>query len=366
LNFALLAALAAASTLVVIWVGYPAALAIIARLRPVVPPRERRTLRGVSVIVATRETGEALAHRVQDLMAQHFKSLEVVVGIDSAAPGDGGVLRGMEGVRWVKATGAPGKAGALNAAVSLAAGEVLVFADVAQRFDPGAVGALVEALANPALGIVSGELKIGEDDRPRSPSEWYWRYERWVRATEAVVASTIGVTGAIYAMPRALWAPLPSGCILDDLHTPMRLVLAGHRVGFERKAVAVDSRRFAGSRESARKVRTQTGLFQLLAILPGVLSPRRNPVFLSFLFHKVLRLFTPLCALVLVASVGLLVVGGAYQAWGRVGVALVVTLASLPLLLGRIRAALGEAALIQWALVRATINGFRGRWDVWT
>ena len=50
----------------------------------------------------------------------------------------------------------------------------------------------------------------------------------------------IGTTGAIYAMRRACWQPLPDGTILDDLLAPMRAVLAGWRVVFEPRALAFD------------------------------------------------------------------------------------------------------------------------------
>ena len=48
---------------------------------------------------------------------------------------------------------------------------------------------------------------------------------------------------------RALWAPLRDGLILDDLYVPMRLVLAGHRVGFAPQARAVDGRTFTARQE---------------------------------------------------------------------------------------------------------------------
>lgn len=365
MTLAFFAALGAALALAAIWFGYPVVMAALAALRTRTVPDGRRAVRSVTVILATRETGEPLVQRVQDLLAQEWAPLQVVVGIDASTDGDGTRVSGVDRLRWVKATGAPGKAGALNAAVAQATGDVLVFADVAQRFRPGAVAALVDALQHPAYGAVSGELWIGEDDRPRSPSEWYWKYERWVRDTEARVHSAVGVTGAIYAMPRSLWRPLPDGCILDDVHTPMRLALAGYRIGFTRAAVAVDGRRFAGAREYARKVRTQTGIFQLLALLPALRSPSANPLFFPFLFHKLLRLLTPLLAAVLVAAAGVLVGMSAYRAFGVAGPCVAGGLALAPLLHRGIRGAAGEGVLMQWALVRATINGMRGRWDVW-
>ena len=134
-------------------------------------------------------------------------------------------------------------------------------------------------------------------------AERYWRLERWLRKWEARLHSSVGVTGAIYAMRRELWKPLPANLILDDVYLPMRLVLDGWRVGFTDQARARDVRRFEAGQEYRRKVRTLTGVIQVCAWLPGVLNPVRNPIWLQFVFHKLLRLLTPY--LVVIALVGM-------------------------------------------------------------
>ena len=50
----------------------------------------------------------------------------------------------------------------------------------------------------------------------------YWRYEKQIRRDESAIASTLGATGAMYAMRRSLWRPLPEDTILDDVLAPMR------------------------------------------------------------------------------------------------------------------------------------------------
>jgi cellulose synthase/poly-beta-1,6-N-acetylglucosamine synthase-like glycosyltransferase len=262
-----------------------------------------------------------------------------------------------------------GKAATLNAAVREAAGEVLVFTDTGQTFDRMAIRRLVDALAAPGLGAASGRLEIASGADGPSLSERYWRYERWIRRSESQVHSTVGVTGAIYAMPRALWAALPSGLILDDLFVPMRLVLAGYRIGFVDDARATDSRRFDTQQEFRRKTRTLTGVIQLCAWLPGVLVPVRNPVWLQFVFHKLLRLLTPY----------LLVLALAGTLWGLVTrvpmarlapAAALAAIAAVVLLFAprvgpRLRAAAVQGAALQGAVIVAAYNGLRGRWDVW-
>ena len=85
----------------------------------------------------------------------------------------------------------------------------------------------------PGVGAASGRLELAAGaNAPSLPLRLYWSLERWLRRREADVHSAVGVTGAIYAMRRELWTPLPAGLILDDLYVPMRLVLRrpAHRV----------------------------------------------------------------------------------------------------------------------------------------
>jgi hypothetical protein len=72
----------------------------------------------------------------------------------------------------------------------------------------------------------------------------------------------------------------------------MRARLRGRRVVFEPAAKAFDTAA-ESKREFQRKVRTLSGNFQLLMLLPGILSPLRNPSWFDFVSHKLCRLFVP-------------------------------------------------------------------------
>ena len=102
----------------------------------------------------------------------------------------------------------------------------------------------------------------------------------------------VGVTGALYAMRRALFVEMPAGLILDDVFQPMQVLRQGRRVLFLPEAIATDTVFTVPGKEFGRKVRTLTGNFQLLSILPWLLTPT-NPVLFRFVSHKLLRLFVP-------------------------------------------------------------------------
>ncbi|MEQ1693852.1 MAG: glycosyltransferase, partial [Gemmatimonas sp.] len=223
--------------ILLIWIGYPIAvwgLALVIR-RPIRPDYERARSRRVSVVLATREHAAIIEARVSNLLdTEHPSSLiDVIVALDAEGARATRESLGHLDPR-VHAVGgdAPGgKAATLNAGVRAAAGDVLIMADSAQRFDRRTIPELVACLEDERFAAVSGALSLG-DRGGRSPVHAYWRMEKWLRYNESLLHSSIGVTGAVYATRRTAWPVIPPGTLLDDVFVPMSLVLAGHRVGF--------------------------------------------------------------------------------------------------------------------------------------
>ncbi len=360
------------------WVVYPLVVWSISRI--VRPPEQTEpgAWPSVTAILATRDDVATIAARVEDFFRADYPAdrLSVVVGVDAATPAMLEAIRngcGSLTVTVVPSDAAGGKASGLNAAVREATGDVLVFSDSQQRFAGNAIRVLVARLASDArLGAVGGALQLPGDRpgaRARTPVEWYWVMERQLRAAEARLHSSVGLSGSIYAMWRRDWQPMPAGLILDDVWLPMRLVLDGRRVGYELAAHAWDARSTTAAQEKVRKVRTLTGNFQLMAWLPALLVPFRNPIWVQFVSHKVVRLVTPWLLIALVTgSVGTLasvlpasVVPTAVAMIGVAVTALLVT--------RRTRGAVVRMAQWGWSLqvavVEATVNGLRGQWNVW-
>jgi biofilm PGA synthesis N-glycosyltransferase PgaC len=358
--------------LVIIWIGYPVAMIILAGLKrrgPApesaisIPPR-------VSLIIASRESRSEITARVEDAVQHRRPDLpfEIVVGLDvrgGEAPDRFGALE--PGVRFVRGDEPGGKACALNAAVRSATGEVLVFTDTFQRFDADTIDRLIKALEDRRFGAVSGALHLPEGTGSGRLLRAYWTLERSLRTAEAVIHSAIGLSGSVSAIRREAWIPLPSGLILDDLYLPMRMVLDGWRIGFEPAAVAHERRPPDPAKEYLRKTRTLTGVLQLCVWLPGVLNPAKNPVWAQFVLHKLARFLTPFL-LVTTAVSAALQVQSRFAPWQRIvflGVLLV------PLAMpGRVGAALRGTVrlgfLLQWATLKALWNARDGRWEVWT
>ena len=260
---------------------------------------------GVSVIIAARDEGQRLPARIDNILASDYPRdrLQIIVASDGSLDDTAEELAPYANQITLLLLPPAGKAGALNAGVRAASHALLVFADARQRFAPDAIRRLVSHFDDRAIGAVSGELMLDPGGSTIGDGVGaYWTYEKWLRRREAIVGSTLGVTGAIYAMRRALWRPLPADTILDDVMAPMRVVLAGYRVTFDDQARAYDEAAHDASAELRRKSRTLAGNYQLLAREPRLLVPLVNPVWLQFVSHKVGRLMVPYALVAMLAS----------------------------------------------------------------
>lgn len=297
---------AAAALLGFTYVGYPLLVMAQARLRP--RPVARGDARPTVTAILTVYDGAAgLAAKLDNLLGQDYPPgrLDIVVACDGCSDDSAAIARGYadRGVTVLEFAQRRGKAACLGDAVAVATGELLLMVDVRQRLEPDALARLVACLGDPAVGVAAGELRFEDPDTGFAASvDAYWKYEKAIRLAESASGSAIGVSGALYAIRRALFPAVPAGTVLDDVYVPMDVVRRGHRVVLEEGAVAWDRASASSGDERRRKLRTLAGNFQLVALAPWLLLPVANPAWLRFVSHKLLRLLSPWLLLALAAS----------------------------------------------------------------
>jgi poly-beta-1,6-N-acetyl-D-glucosamine synthase len=300
-----------------IYAGYPVVALLRARLRPRTVARavERRSHPAttpfpdrrvhalapkVSVVVVAYNEAASIEARLENLLALDYPAnqLEIIVGSDGSTDNTVELARRYQpfGVRVHAFNHRGGKPAVLNALVPQASGEIVLFADARQRFEPATLRALVANFADPAVGAVSGELMLEAAEGTANAGHgaaMYWRYEKMIRSAESRADSTVGATGAIYAIRRSLFAPIPDDTLLDDVLIPLRIVRQGYRVIFEPAARAFDRMSATAAQEFGRKARTIAGTFQLFSRERWLFSPRRNRLWFATMSHKGIRLLLP-------------------------------------------------------------------------
>ncbi len=319
-----------ASSIVLFWcslailfltfLGYPLIVGLLARLggRTALKPQSA-SLPAVSVVVVAHNESARIADRIRNLLASDYplERVEIIVVSDGSTDSTSAVVTSLQhpSVSLIESPERRGKAAGLNSGVAAARGEIIVFADARQTFERTAIRELASNFHDPQVGAVGGELLIESASTAVGGGvDFYWRLEKFIRKSESAFDSTIGCTGAIYAVRRQLFRPIPNDTILDDVVVPMQIVLAGYRVIFDETAIARDPQQTDPDREHRRKRRTLAGNFQMLFRHSAWLFPWRNRACCQLICHKYLRLVAPLFLLLLFISNALLIHRQFYRA----------------------------------------------------
>jgi cellulose synthase/poly-beta-1,6-N-acetylglucosamine synthase-like glycosyltransferase len=255
----------------------------------------------VSLLVVAHNEAALIDARIQNLLSLDYPRdrLEIIVASDGSTDTTVDRARGYveADIQVVAFERRRGKPAVLNDLIPGLRGEIVVLADARQRFEVGALRVLTAPFGDGLVGAVSGELVLSDIPEGAGGMEGlslYWRYEKFIRRSESQLDSTVGATGAIYAIRRDLFEPIPDDTILDDVLIPLRIARRGYRVLFEPRARAYDRAPTSSGEELVRKVRTLAGNFQLFARERWLLSPFRNRLWFQTLSHKGLRLVAPL------------------------------------------------------------------------
>jgi len=277
---------------------YPAAIYLAARLRGRAPVVDAGSedLPSVTIIIVAHNEEHIIDRKIDNCLELDYPPdrLEVCVVSDGSTDGTADILRARDDIVFLEDAENRGKPHQLNRAMERVSSDLLVFSDSRQIFDRAALRMLVRNFSDERVGCVSGELVFTTPEDPTGSSiGLYWAYEKAIRQAESSVDSTLGVTGAIYAVRRELAAPIPDDTVLDDIEIPLRAFQKGYRVIFEPEAKAFDTPSTDIHTEFRRKTRTLAGNYQLFARNGWLFIPWKNRIFLQALSHKFFRLLVP-------------------------------------------------------------------------
>jgi glycosyltransferase involved in cell wall biosynthesis len=285
----------AVALIVYAWAGYPLILmALAARLdRRVV---KRRIAPPVTFVITAYNEAPRLRAKIENTLAQRYPApqFEVIVASDCSDDGTDAIACEYGRVRLVRAPERRGKEAAQQLALEAAAGEIIVFSDVATALPPDAVAGIVANFADPSVGCVSSVDRFVDRDGRVSGEGAYVRYEMWLRRLETRVAGLVGLSGSFFAARRDVCRPWPVDrqsdftTALNAARLGFRAVLDEETAGFYRN---VDDDRAEGG----RKVRTIVRGLAVLARNADMLNPWRYGWFAwQLASHKLCRWLVPL------------------------------------------------------------------------
>lgn len=198
----------------------------------------------VSVVVPAYNEAVGIEAAVRSLVASDYPDLEIVVVDDGSTDSTGDIVEGLAipGVRLVRQDNG-GKAAALNAGIAAARHDVLVLVDGDTVFQPDTVRELVQPLADPRVGAVAGNTKVGN----RGGVLGRWQHLEYVvgfnldRRMLDIFGCITTVAGAVGAFRRDTLdrvGGLSLDTLAEDTDLTMAVLRSGYRVVYQPSAVA--------------------------------------------------------------------------------------------------------------------------------
>jgi cellulose synthase/poly-beta-1,6-N-acetylglucosamine synthase-like glycosyltransferase len=261
----------------------------------------------VSVLIAAYNEEAVIEDRLRNALAMDYpaEKLEIMVGSDGSTDRTAEIVRGYADsrVRLQDFSRRRGKAAVLNSSVPELKGEILLFSDANTQVDSAAVRKLVRWFPDPRVGAVCGRLVLTDPLTGKNVDSLYWKYETFLKQCEGRLGALLGANGAIYAIRKAAFTPIPDETILDDFTIPLLAKLrTGCMIVYDSEAVAREETPPELGMEFLRRSRIGAGGFQSLGLVWRLLHPRWGWTAWALVSHKILRWLCPFFLLGMLAS----------------------------------------------------------------
>ncbi|UQA94101.1 bifunctional polysaccharide deacetylase/glycosyltransferase family 2 protein [Streptomyces halobius] len=207
-------------------------------------PRLREVTDPVTVLVPAYNEEAGIESTVRSLLAATHPYLQIVVIDDGSTDDTADIAARIDDPRVLVVRQAnAGKAAALNTGLAHAAHDIVVMVDADTVFEPDAVYRLIQPLAHPAVGAVSGNTKVG--NRRRLLGRWQhleyvfgFNLDRRMFEVLECMPTVPGAIGAFRLDALMGVGGVSEDTLAEDTDLTMALWQAGWRVVYEESAIA--------------------------------------------------------------------------------------------------------------------------------
>ena len=271
----------------------------------------------VSVIIPAYNEERVIESSIHRILASDYPHMEVIVADDGSKDRTSAIVAAAFGgnprVRLMTMVNG-GKASALNRALAVAQGEIVVALDADTQFEPQTIARLVRWFENARVGAVAGNAKVG--NRVNLVTRWqaveYVTAQNIERRALTRFGAIMVVPGAVGAWRRSALSEVggyPEDTLAEDQDLTIAIQRAGWKVCYDEDAVAWTEAPETLGALSKQRFRWAFGTLQCLWKHRAVLWARK-PAGLSFvgmpqawLFQILFALISPLIDLALAVSI---------------------------------------------------------------
>ena len=287
-----------------VYAGYPVLLWLMRAVGLAKPNLVGNLEPTVTILISAYNEVGVITEKISNTLSLDYPidKLEIIVISDCSDDGTDEAVQAFNrpNVKLLRMPDRGGKTLGLNAAVQVSLGEILVFSDANAMYEQQALRNITRNFFDPKVGAVIGESAYADSEGNAQESEsLYWKYETNIKVLETSIGSVVGGDGAIYAIRKTLYKPMPADA-LSDFVNPIQIVMSGYRCIYEPTAKSIEEATDNMEKEFRRKVRIVNRAWRALWAMPSVLNPFKYGFFsIEVLSHKLLRWLVPGILLVL-------------------------------------------------------------------
>ena len=262
----------------------------------------------ISLITIVRDGDDIIRKKIENSLSLDYPSndYEIIIFSDGPFRSVEGGVKGINHPRIILKSSEQhqGKNSALNEAVRIALGEVIVFSDADAMLGKDAIMNLAKYFSDESIGGVCGRIIIIDDKADLSRAQkTYYSFDSDIKKYESEIGSVTSNYGVISAVRKRLIQPIPL-TVTDDLFIAMSVVEQGFRFVFESGAIAFMKAPSRKPRdEISRRRRIVVRSLSGIMIKRKVLNPYHYGLFsINLLLNKVLRRLLPIFLAALFSS----------------------------------------------------------------
>lgn len=356
---------------------YPAFMILLGYLLPQKYPGGTGDLPYVTIIIPTYNEEKVIAERVKNLEGLQYPSekLQVII-IDSGSKDDTFNIAQESSSSShldclsLRQEERKGKANAVNYATQYAKGEIIIVSDANALFEKDSIQQIVKPFADKKIGGAGGRFITLGTNLVGKGEELYWSIEGRIRKAESTLYSITNFSGEFNSFRKDLGIVLDERSLAEDFDLSLQIIERGYRLVYMPEAIvyepAVEHSHDLIKQKKRRAVGTLQVIFKHIGIF---LKPKLFLFNLLLFFHKVLRVFTPIIAIVLILILGLYInsleYSNKYEALGISAVAVLALIAVIEVVFRKgILRKLYYFLLVQYSYVLAWIEFLTGRYKV--
>ncbi len=279
------------------YIGYPLLIALAVKFihGPIPTPVSDVS---VTLLITAYNEENVIEKKIENSLNLDYPSekLQIIVAADGSTDRTSEIVSRFSerGILLAFTPQRDGKMAAINRAIPLARGAIIVFSDANNMYEADAIRKLVAPFSDGRVGAATGAKLIIQDGDNLSGAEGiYWKYESWIKKNETIVGTCTSSVGEILAVRRELYNPPPNNIINDDYYIVLDLIRRGFRVHYVPEARSLEYISATAHDEMVRRSRMNAGKYQAIFLSYSLLPFNRPLVLWQIVSHKYCRAFLP-------------------------------------------------------------------------